>query len=129
MKPFKNKTTERMRAGLLAVGDADQTISYRSMGESLGISWEHNNLGSYMGEISEWSFNNYGVLLSALIVKSSDKEVREPSTGFMELAWELKHPSVNDVTFVQDEIKRAQGLCKKLLGTELSNVHKEERLK
>ena len=85
------------------------------MGELLGVPWEHNLLGPYMEEVSKWSYDKHGVLLSALIVVSSDKEQREPSTGFLELAWHLKHPKVRDATFVQDEIKRAQALSRKLL--------------
>ena len=111
MIKFSDKITQAVFKEMVKVALAEQTCSYQHIGSLVGIPHEHDSLGRYMGEISEWFYERHGVLPTVLIVRS---DTGKPGDGFPHLAWELKHPDVHNPNFYSDETKRTWKLFTKL---------------
>ena len=111
MIKFENKITNAIFRELVGLGLKKTVCTYQYMGERVGIPYQHDAMGEFLGEISEYFYENYGVLITVLIVKS---DTGKPGDGLANLAWNLNHPNINNPNFYQTERDATFKLLKKL---------------
>lgn len=83
----------------------DVPTTYEPVGRAVGLPWEHNCLGGYLGEISEYTHEKYGFLISAIVHSAG---TAEPGNGFPQVAWDLGVRINSPLWYEQERVRMAK---------------------
>lgn len=81
---FKDPVTNRIYLALIEQCHHREVISYRALGEQLGLPWMNDSLGKYLDDINQYTWAEYRVCLSTIVVNNN---TGMPGIGFPLWAW------------------------------------------
>lgn len=106
MLSFKNnKIHQSIYDELIRVAKRRETITYKQLGDLLGIPHEHDTLGRHLGPVSEATEEAYGFMISVIVVRA-DQTQDVHGIGLYNLAFELGKDLSNVPQFVQNELDK-----------------------
>lgn len=78
-------------------------VTYEPVGRHVGLPWQHDSLGSPLAEVSDYTFETFGFMMSAMVHVSG---MGEPGNGFPLWAWNEHDVRINSPLWYQQELDR-----------------------